>query len=129
MPNGGSDNCGTCIHFDSERARCALRQASIRLPHWTKCRNFARFASAQDTSADPDGPLYAIVGIVKDGGGAYFRVPYLDGNRVHTERPDSGDTILSVTDGQGQTHKFESVEDYMHFREKRRNDREKRGDD
>ncbi len=123
MPNGGSDNCGNCTHFDSERARCTLRRESIRFPYWTTCRNFASSASTQKTSADPDGPIYAIVCIIKDGAGAYSRIPYLHGNRVDTERPeDGGDTILSVTDSQGETYKFESVEDYLDFRETRGND-------
>ena len=44
MPNGGLDNCGTCIHFSGSRGLprpgiCTLRKTEISDPYWTYCLN------------------------------------------------------------------------------------------
>ena len=45
MPNGGLDNCGTCIHFSGSRGLprpgiCTLRETEIEHdPYWTYCLN------------------------------------------------------------------------------------------
>lgn len=116
MPDGGSGNCGNCRHLSADQ-RCQIRDVRIEVPYWTTCHNF------NDTSTEPDGPIYAVVGIVKDGAGGYRQIPYLNGNRPDTtQEGNGGDTFLHVRDRDGERHEFDTVDDYLRFREQRAED-------
>ncbi len=78
MPNGGSDNCGTCgFNLANEgvwgppgcggaEAFCAIRILPIPNPYWTYCANRA------SREREPDGPLFS-QGLYEKG---YTRVPW-----------------------------------------------------
>lgn len=90
-------NCGNCRHLSPDK-RCQIRDVPIQVPYWTTCYNF------NDASTEPDGPIYAIVGIVKDGAGGYRQIPYLNGNRPDTtQKGNGGDTFVHVRDDDGET--------------------------
>lgn len=108
MPNGGMDHCGKCCFHES--GKCILRGINIEISHWTTCMNWNR----KDSS--PDGPVYAIVGDVKNGAIAYVRVPYFEGRRIDTEqRVVSGDSIFVFWDNAGKRYEFNTVEEYLSF--------------
>lgn len=110
MPDGGAGNCGNCTHFDPDERQCTLRDVPIKAPFWTTCHNF------NSPSSKLDGPIYAIVGIVKDGAGGYRQLPYLNGNRPDTKQKGSpGDTVVYVTEDDGTYHEFETVDEYLQF--------------
>lgn len=116
MPDGGAGNCGNCRHLSADR-RCRLRDVPIEVPYWTTCHNFG------SPSTEPDGPIYAIVGVVEDGAGGYRQIPYLNGNRADTVQKGSrGDTFVQVRDSDGDLQKFETIDEYLRFRERRAED-------
>ena len=107
MPNGGTHHCGYCCHFQQDTRRCALRDITIEAPFWTSCRNWDTPATA------PTGPLYAIVGEVRNGGGSYATIPYWGETRPDLfQRPGMGDTYVSVALPSGAL-RFESVVEYL----------------
>lgn len=113
MPDGGPGNCGNCRHL-SDGQHCRVRDVSIEVPYWTTCHNL------NSANTDPEGPIYAIVGIVGDGGVGYQRIPYLNGNRPDTSQiGEGGDTVIRVRDSEGQSHTFETTDEYLRFREQR----------
>ena len=83
MPNGGSDNCGTCwfnrkniaanrrerCSYSSTSPYCEIRDVSIKDPFYTYCANHPHRRSVRDPV--PIGPI--LVGQVKSGF-AYERV-------------------------------------------------------
>lgn len=82
------------------------------MPYWTTCDNFGSPAE------EPTGPIYAIAGIVKEGGIGYTQIPYLNGNRADTKQAgENGETVVYVTDDKGTYHEFESAERYLEFRD------------
>ena len=118
MPNGGSDICGNCSHFHSATGICELRQVKIFDTHWTTCHNFA------DDGKEIKGPLFAVVGEVRNGALHYDRIPYFDGIRVDTiqrsffGQTTAGDTYVSFMDQDGTHHQFETIAEYMAFYKK-----------
>lgn len=103
MPDGGLDNCANCRHFqysepfnreDPGDWRCGLRGAELKGdPYWTTCDNFG------EETTEPSGPMRAIVGYVQDEAVSYVRLPYLDGSRPESYRPEGGDSIIRVEAG------------------------------
>lgn len=89
MPNGGSDNCGECIHnigknnniFPPE-AFCKIRQISPQNPFWTYCENF--FSEEKEII----GLVYS-KGIYEEG---YTRIPW---HHVY-EPSESTDGICAI---------------------------------
>jgi hypothetical protein len=66
MPNGGSDNCGTCwfnqrnngeAGFCAESGHCIIRGLTIEHPLWTYCNNHPKHRPQRDPI--PIGPAYA----------------------------------------------------------------------
>jgi hypothetical protein len=118
MPNGGSDICGNCSHFNSTTVICKLRQVKIDATHWTTCRNYS------DDGKEIKGPLFAVVCEVRSSAGHYDRIPYFDGIRVDTIQRSQfgqtapGDTYLHFVDQNGTNHQFETVAEYIAFYEK-----------
>lgn len=111
MPNGGEHHCGMyCCHFDNITHICGLRNVTIELPLWTTCKNFNK------PGRTGEGPIYAIVGQVKNGGGGYIDIPYFNGRRVDTLQLDGrSDTIVYFTDRDSTYHEFPSVAAYLEF--------------
>ena len=128
-------DCSNCSHL-AQDSRCSLRGVQIEHGHWTTCHDFSNegrrrrslivrvlwwFAIFVITGGQGDrkktsGPMYAIVCEVKDGTGGYSEIPYFDGHRVDTVQPiGGGDTVVRFTDGDGKTHEFPSVADYLRF--------------
>jgi hypothetical protein len=65
MPNGGSDNCGTCwfnepnngeVGFHAEPGFCIIRGLQIDNPLWTYCTNHPKHRPQRDPI--PIGPAY-----------------------------------------------------------------------
>ncbi|MDX1673129.1 MAG: hypothetical protein R3211_12390 [Balneolaceae bacterium] len=111
MPNGGAGNCSNCKHLN-EKNDCILRSVKIQIPHWTVCKNW------NQDDKDPIGPLYAIVGEVRNGAVSYGMIPYFEGQRVDTVQQADGDTTVRFTDNSGEIHEFDNVKEYMDFYEK-----------
>lgn len=105
MPNGGLHHCGHCNHFKYNN--CQLRNIEIQKSHWTTCRNWNK------ESSSPNGHVFAIVGIVKNGAGGYTELPYYQGNRVDTFQEGSGDTVIRFTNENGETIEVSDVDSYM----------------
>lgn len=128
MPNGGSDNCGTCVWFrpdePSAQGRCALREASIELPFWTTCRNWS--SAPQDRNPMRMGPLIGIVGWVEDGKGDYTRLAYSEGRRPDTFQRENT-TMIQWMERDGEVREFETVDGYQAFRERREREDRARG--
>lgn len=132
MPNGGSDNCGTCTWFRSdepyesgrELGRCELREVSIELPFWTTCRNWS--PAPQTDNAVRTGPLISIVGWVEDGQGGYTRLAYCEGRRPDTCQRENT-TLIQWTERDGDVREFETVDVYQVFRERREREDRARG--
>ena len=64
MPNGGSDNCGSCRFH--HRRRCQIRDVVIENPRWTYCAN----VWARDSI--PIGPITRLSGHGAAAGGPQF---------------------------------------------------------
>ena len=110
MPNGGTDVCYCCLHFDQAEDRCKLRSVEIEASTGTTCRNFGH------SSDEIQGPLYAVVGVVRNRSLSYDRIPYYQGIRVETVPcSPNGDTIARFTDRHGVTHEFATTEEYIEF--------------
>lgn len=107
MPIGGTHHCASCRHFVRAEGRCALRNLTIKGSLWTTCRDLDR------ETKEPHGPLYAMVCEVRNGGGAYYTIPYWKGVAPRLEQsPPMADTVvvLSLPD---QTVTFDTVEECL----------------
>jgi hypothetical protein len=119
MPDGGSDNCASCTHFehsepldegDPEDWRCGLRDAQLRgSPYWTTCDDFRL------KTTEPSGPMLAIAGFVQDGAISYVRLPYLKGHRPRAYQPGGGDTIIRIESEDGREREFDTPGAYLDF--------------
>ena len=133
MPNGGPDNCGTCVWFQpddpsgrgrSGNGRCTLREASIELPFWTTCWNWSH--PQQDPNPMRSGPRISIVGWVEEGGGGYTRLAYCEERRPDTIHHENT-TVIQWPERSGTVREFESVDGYQAFREHREREDRARG--
>ncbi len=109
MPNGGLHHCARCHHFDSDSSRCSLRKVDIINPRWTTCNNWHR------DGVDIKGPLYAIVGEVRNRAVRYSTLPYFHGNRVESVQSGGGDSVLHVCNPEGESLEFPDGESYLLF--------------
>ena len=114
MPNGGLHHCsGYCQNFDHETGFCTIRKIEVSQPRWTTCNNF------NSTILEVSGPVYAIIGEVRNGAIRYVELPYLDGKRVDSEQAArGGDTVIRVAKSDGEIVEFGSSEEYLHYFEK-----------
>ena len=87
MPNGGSDNCGTCQFNRKNRdwtrenrqeapgpAHCVIRDLEIQIPYWTYCAN--HFYRGQDWRVGDSIPIGPVLTANISGGNPYERVPW-----------------------------------------------------
>ncbi len=111
MPNGGLHHCsGYCRHYNNETDFCELRKIEVSKPRWTTCNNFNR------ATEEVRGPVYAIIGEVRNGAIRYLELPYLDGKRVDSEQASGGgDTVMRVENSDGGIVEFGSSEEYLDY--------------
>ena len=112
MPNGGTHNCIECCNFNLDEYRCLLKNISIPVPPFTGCR------AIDNPNGDPNAPMYAIVGEVRNGGCVYMTIPYLGAERPYTVQESLSsnyDTVLVVRGPDGRQLRFETVSDYLTY--------------
>jgi len=103
MPNGGTDNCASCIFNKAreigdrfidqpeerdklfrEMCHCFIRDVRINDPYWTYCDNYFYFRDRNPPGDDtvPKGPIF-ISGIYE----GFTRIPWDDNNEPHINVP------------------------------------------
>lgn len=120
MPNGGSDNCGTCTWFrpgePPTHGSCALRDTRVEIPLWTTCRNWS--SAAQDRYPARAGPLISIVAWVESGKGGYTRLAYCEGRRPDTRQREDV-TSIHWMGSDSSVREFDNVDGYQTFCKRR----------
>lgn len=110
MPNGGGSCSYECPHFDESSSTCQLRKIVIDNPYWTTCKNY------MGRNPYPIGPLYAVLGVIHNGGSGYTDLPYTNGTRPESIRlGDNLDTTFEIMDIHEKPYHFETEAQYLEY--------------
>jgi ADP-ribosyl-[dinitrogen reductase] hydrolase len=111
MPDQNSNHCEKCIHLKNHF--CALRNEDIEIPSWTTCGNW------NIDTLTPTGTMYSMVNEAKNKVIIHHIIPYFNGARVDTYKPNGVDnTFLGYRTIDDTIRVFEDVKEYISFYEK-----------